>query len=147
MNLRSCVPVVLLIGLFPQLLLAQEKSELPEKTEGYQFDPNAVMRDPFEAPVMDRQGDTEEEEILRFDLKDIKIVAIMKGIGSSKVMLRLPNNRYHILHQGDTVGKNGEKIFEIQDQAVVFEKSLTDFKGSKKVQRFSKFMEEKPAGK
>src|ERR1041385_7344150 len=71
------------------------------KVDSYQFDPNTVLRDPFEAPFLQKHGDKEEDEILRFDIKEIKLVAVMKGVGSAKAMLKLPNNHYHLVQVGD----------------------------------------------
>ncbi len=138
-RIRVALPFSMVLWVIGAAAFAEDAN----KSEGYQFDANAVLRDPFEPPVVQRKGESETEEILRFDLKEIKIVAIMKGIGSSKVMMKLPNNRYHILQQGDPIGKNGERIFEIQENAIVFEKTLVDFKGNKKVQRFSMNLDEK----
>jgi len=111
------------------------------KSGGYQFDPNSVVRDPFEAPMVQRKGETEEDEIVRFDVKEIKIVAIMKGIGSPKVMVKLPNNKYHILQVGDLLGKNRDPIFKIEEKGIVMEKTLKDFKGNKRSQLYTVEME------
>ncbi len=105
------------------------------KAEGYQFDPNSVIRDPFEAPFFEDPSESEEDEIIRYDIRDIKLVAIMKGAGASKVMVRV-NNHFHILQVGDMMGKARDTIFKIEDEAITMEKVLKDFKGNKKSQLY-----------
>jgi hypothetical protein len=95
------------------------------KAEGYQFDPNLVVKDPFEPPYIEDPSISEEDEMVRFDVKDMKLVAIMV------------NNHFHILQVGDIMGKARDTIFKIDDDSVTMEKILKDFKGNKKSQLYT----------
>lgn len=93
----------------------------------FTFNPLSVERDPFGPPEI--QAEVEEDALLRFDLLEIKLVAIMTGLGAPKAMVVLPNGESHILQEGDRIGKNKGYISKIKKNEVAVIESFKDFRG------------------
>jgi Tfp pilus assembly protein PilP len=76
-----------------------------------------------------KKGDLSGNELTRFDLFEMKVVAIMTGLGASKAMLVLPNGNTHIVQKGDKIGKNSGYIVDIKANELVVLESFKDFRG------------------
>lgn len=98
--------------------------------EQFTFNPLSVERDPFGPPKI--EVDVEEDALLRYDLLEVKLVAIMTGLGAPKAMVVLPNGESHILQEGDRIGKNKGYITKIKKNEVAVVESFKDFRGRTK---------------
>jgi Tfp pilus assembly protein PilP len=113
----------LLVGAFCVGSLHSQKA-----VEDFTFNPLSVQRDPFSPPEV-KKGDLSVNELTRFDLFEMKVVAIMTGLGASKAMLVLPNGNTHIVQKGDKIGKNSGYIVDIKANELVVLESFKDFRG------------------
>jgi|GEM_PF-1031309 len=96
--------------------------------EDFTFNPLDVTRDPFSPPEIKKQADR-GNELVRYDLFEMKLVAIMTGLGASKAMVVLPSGNTHIVQKGDRLGKNTGYIVNIKTDEVVIVESFKDFRG------------------
>jgi len=102
------------------------------QTQGteYSFDPLSVKRDPFLPPP-----DIENEvltEIQRFELGEMRLMAIMSGMGSPKALVMLPNGKSHIVQKGDAIGRYRGKVDQITASELRVREQFVDHKGRKK---------------
>lgn len=96
--------------------------------ENFTFNPLEVKRDPFSPP--DRKMSlVDGNELIRYDLFELKLVAVMTGLGASKAMIVLPNGATHIVQQGDRLGRNSGYITDIKMDRLVVLESFKDFRG------------------
>ena len=91
----------------------------------YTFNPLSVKRDPFEPPeASDKAG---VNDLLRFDLNEMNLVAIMSGMGRPQGMIVLPNGKTHIVQTGDIIGRHNGKIAKITDSEVIVKETFRDY--------------------
>jgi type IV pilus assembly protein PilP len=105
-------------------------------------------RDPFRSPLDDliiKTNDTVHTcPLCRWEVDQLKLVAVITGTGSPVAMVEDPNGLGHFLRQGTIVGKAGGKVTSIQrDEVVVTEISHDPF--GKIVQNRSQMKIEQPA--
>ncbi len=104
-------------------------------------------RDPFRSPIDDLIVTQQVENhcpLCRWDVDQLKLVAVITGTGSPVAMVEDPNDVGHMLHQGTAVGKLGGKVTSIQrDLVVVTEASHDPF--GKLVQNHSQLKIEQAA--
>ncbi len=113
-----------LVFCLPTLLRAQGK------LEDFTFNPLSVKRDPFTPPAIETKGN--ENELIKFDLLEMKLVAIMTGLGTPKAMLVLPSGSSHIIQEGDQLGKNRGYVSKILSKEITVVESFKDFRGRTK---------------
>ena len=116
--------ILLMIVVLPSLAFAQAK------LEDFTFNPISVKRDPLTPPAVETKG--VENELLGFDLLEMKLVAIMTGLGTPKAMIVLPSGSSHIIQEGDRIGKNRGYVTKIRAKAVTVVESFKDFRGRTK---------------
>ena len=110
--------------LSPTLLHAQAR------IEDFTFNPLEVKRDPFSPPEI---KDSEQvDELRRYDLFEMKLVAIMTGLGAAKAMLVLPSGKTHIVQEGDRLGRNKGYVMKITAKELTVVESFKDFRGREK---------------
>jgi type IV pilus assembly protein PilP len=86
-------------------------------------------RDPFRSPIDDllvTQTATSHCPLCRWDVDQLKLVAVVTGTGSPVAMVEDPNGVGHMVRQGTTVGKLGGKVTSIQRDLVVVTESSHD---------------------
>ncbi len=96
----------------------------------YSFDPLSVKRDPFLPPqelVSDPVAD-----ILRYELGEMRLMAIMSGLGSAKALVMLPNGKSHIVQKGDAIGRFKGKVDQISSTELRVREQFVDHIGRKK---------------
>jgi len=96
----------------------------------YSFNPINVKRDPFLPPTVSKPKET--NEIVKYDLGEMNLVAILTGIGAPQAMIVLPNQKTHILQIGDPIGKHNGRVFKITATEVVVKENFTDYQGKRK---------------
>ncbi|MBS1982785.1 MAG: pilus assembly protein PilP [Bdellovibrionales bacterium] len=105
--------------------------EATEKSgDTWTFNPLHVKRDPFEGPPEQKKAST--NELRRFDLNEINLVAILTGLGAPQAMLVLPNGKTHIVQIGDDIGRHNGRVYKITATEVVVVESFLDFRGRTK---------------
>jgi type IV pilus assembly protein PilP len=86
-------------------------------------------RDPFRSPIDDLLITTQIENhcpLCRWDVDQLKLVAVVTGTGSPVAMVEDPNGVGHMLRQGTAVGKLGGKVTSIQRDLVVVTETAHD---------------------
>jgi hypothetical protein len=96
-----------------------------QEPSGYSFNPLAVKRDPFVPPQVDQRLNVNELE--RYDLNQMKLVAIMEGFGKPQAMIILPDNKTYILREGDVIGRRNGVVARITSTEVQVKESFRDF--------------------
>jgi type IV pilus assembly protein PilP len=104
-------------------------------------------RDPFRSPNDDLIAVASKGPgtcpLCRWEVDQLKLVAVITGTGSPVAMVEDPNGLGHMLRQGTSVGKLGGRVTSIQrDQVVVTEIAHDPF--GKVVQNLSKMKIEQP---
>jgi len=112
------------------LVLISVGAQAQAKLEDFTFNPLSVKRDPFTPPSIETKGN--ENELVKFDLLEMKLVAIMTGLGTPKAMLVLPSGASHIIQEGDRLGKNRGYVSKIEPKAITVVESFKDFRGRTK---------------
>ena len=109
---------------------AAARAQTMQSQEGWNFNPLNVKRDPFMAP----SGDKKEavNELRRFDLNEINLVAVLMGLGAPQAMVVLPNKKTHIVQVNDPIGRHNGRIYRITPNEVVVQEAFKDFKGRDK---------------
>ena len=98
---------------------------------GFGYDPQG-RRDPMEplvkeapppaAPKRVERAPTEAREPLeRFDLADLKLVAIVRGGFGSQALVKAPDGKGYYVTVGTRMGTHGGRVSEIREQALVIE--------------------------
>ncbi len=94
----------------------------------YVYSYNALgKRDPFRNMTVDtpREGDNKQpdidcnEPLCRFDVDDLKVVAVISGDANPLAMLEDPGQVGHIVHRNTKVGKQGGKVTAIERDCLV----------------------------
>lgn len=98
---------------------------------GFGYDPQG-RRDPMETLVkeapppaapkrMERAPAEAREPLERFDLADLKLVAIVRGGFGSKALVKAPDGKGYYVTVGTRMGTHGGRVSEIREQALVIE--------------------------
>lgn len=115
----------LLIGSFFVVAAAFAQS-----TPEYSFDPLSVKRDPF-LPPSDVSVDA-IPDIQRYELGEMRLMAIMSGMGIPKALVMLPNGKSHIVQKGDAIGRYKGRVDTILNTELRVREQFVDHKGRKK---------------
>lgn len=127
-----------LLGLF--LGLSSAWAQGPEFT--YKMD----KRDPFkpflqkEEPV--RPKGVPETPLLKFDISQLRLVAIVVGVEGNRAMLEDPEGRGYIVKEGDYVGRRYGQVKKIMVDRVLIEETYKDALG--RIQKRQVFLSTQP---
>jgi type IV pilus assembly protein PilP len=117
--------------------LPTKKAEQPERPR-YS---SAGKRDPFRPLSLKPKAALRARENLspleRYDLGQLKLVAIIWDIKEPKAMVEDATGLGYIVKLGTLIGPNEGKVKAIKPNEVVIEESLVDFYGAKKAQEIS----------
>ncbi|MEO5667276.1 MAG: pilus assembly protein PilP [Bdellovibrionota bacterium] len=100
------------------------------KVEDFTFNPLEVKRDPFAPPEV--KVSDEVDELRKYDFFEMKLVAIMTGLGAAKAMIVLPSGKTHIVQEGDRIGRNSGSVISITAKQLTVVESFKDFRGREK---------------
>ena len=95
----------------------------------------AGRRDPF-APLSEEKKpviirDTRPLEPLeKFDLKQLRLEAVLLGFGAPRAMIKAPDGKSYIVRPGNRMGKNRGEIKAIDKSSVVLSERYQDFSGA-----------------
>lgn len=121
------IPFLYLISF---VTLAMSGNVLAQNAPEYSFDPLSVKRDPF-LPPSDIASDM-VPEIQRYELGEMRLMAIMSGMGAPKALVMLPSGKSHIVQKGDAIGRFKGKVDEISGSELRVREQFVDHKGRKK---------------
>jgi len=100
------------------LMLAQS-----ETVEGWRFDP-IQKRDPFIAPLVDVQ--VQVPEVLRWEVGEMRLVAVISGMGPARAMLLFPNGMSAVVREGEQVGRRRGLVAKIAPTEILIRNKLLD---------------------
>jgi len=100
------------------------------RIEDFTFNPLEVKRDPFSPPEI--KASEQVDELRKYDLFEMKLVAIMTGLGAAKAMIVLPSGKTHIVQEGDRLGRNKGYVMKITAKELTVTESFKDFRGREK---------------
>lgn len=112
--------------LMPFIAGAQNASN----SNSYTFNPLSVKRDPFFPSEL--ATSKKSNDLLRFDLNEMNLVAILTGMGAPQAMIVLPNSKTHIVQVGDPIGRHQGKVARISATEVIVRETFTDYQNRKK---------------
>ncbi len=123
-----------------------EAAAVEEAKDAFIYSPIG-KRDPFRSPLDDliiaTTKSTTTCPLCRWEVDQLKLVAVVTGTGSPVAMVEDPNGLGHMLRQGTPVGKAGGKVTSIQrDEVIVTEIAHDPF--GKIVQNRSQMKIEQP---
>jgi Tfp pilus assembly protein PilP len=98
--------------------------------EEFSFNPLKVKRDPFTPPPVAPSENV--SDLLNFDLFELKLVAVMMGLGAPKAMVVLPDGKTHIVQQNDRIGRNRGFVVQVKDDELVVQEVFRDHRNREK---------------
>jgi type IV pilus assembly protein PilP len=108
-----------------------------EEERDYVYDPTG-KRDPFQpfiatqTPVMPSGEEMPITPLQKYDLSQLKLVAIMVGKGEGKAMVEDSEGKGYIVEKGVYVGRNFGKVKTILKDRVIIEERYKDYMGQVK---------------
>jgi type IV pilus assembly protein PilP len=103
----------------------------------YVYDPTG-KRDPFQpfiatqTPVLPSGEEVPITPLQKFDISQLKLVAIMVGTGEGKAMVEDSEGKGYIVEKGVYVGRNFGKVKSILKDRVIIEERYKDYMGQVK---------------
>ncbi len=62
----------------------------------------------------------------KYEIEQLKLVAIISGIANPKAMIEAPNGKGYIVRSGTPIGKNGGRVARIKRDEVIVEEEYLD---------------------
>jgi type IV pilus assembly protein PilP len=119
----------------------------PDPADGEQEDSSDVpyayspigKRDPFRNlfEVDDAQDTEELTELQKYELDQLKLVAVVSRIATPYAMVEDPSGKGHTLTRGTLIGKNWGQVAQIRPDCVVVREEYRDYTGRKVTNRTS----------
>ncbi len=109
----------------------EEADDAPEVA--YAYSPIG-KRDPFRSffeEFQNEANDSETTELQRFEVDQLKLVAIVTGRATPYAMVEDPNQKGHTLTRGTLIGKNWGRVATITPDCVVIKEEYRDYTGRK----------------
>ncbi len=96
-------------------------------------------RDPFRNLFEVDQGRDDEDltELQRYELDQLKLVAVVSRIATPYAMVEDPQGKGHTLTRGTLIGKNWGQVAQIRADCVVVREEYRDYTGRKVTNRTS----------
>ena len=97
-------------------------------------------RDPFRSlfdQLQREEGSEKLRELQKFELDQLKLVAIVSRIATPYAMVEDPNNKGHTLTRGTLIGKNWGRVAQINPECVIIKEEYRDYTGRKVTNRTS----------
>lgn len=113
----------------------------PPQTEGdddvadlaYAYSPIG-KRDPFRSlfdELREVDGSQDLKPLQKFELDQLKLVAIVSRIATPYAMVEDPDHKGHTLTRGTLIGKNWGRVAQITPECVVIKEEYRDYTGRK----------------
>jgi type IV pilus assembly protein PilP len=93
-------------------------------------------RDPFKSAYKDTSGKPRELEgpvgpLQRFEIDQLKLVAVISGISQPRAMITLPDGKGYTVKIGTRIGKNYGRVVRIKTSEVIIAEDYRDWNGRK----------------
>ncbi|MBK6689768.1 MAG: pilus assembly protein PilP [Deltaproteobacteria bacterium] len=91
-------------------------------------------RDPFRSPLEEFNREDQGQqltELQRFEIDQLKLVAIVSRVATPYAMVEDPNAKGHTLTRGTLIGKNWGKVSQITGECVEIKEDYRDYTGRK----------------
>lgn len=91
-------------------------------------------RDPFRSlfdQLQREEGSQQLTELQKFELDQLRLVAIVSRIATPYAMVEDPSTKGHTLTRGTLIGKNWGRVAEINPECVVIKEEYRDYTGRK----------------
>lgn len=91
-------------------------------------------RDPFRSPLEEFNREDQGQqltELQRFEIDQLKLVAIVSRVATPYAMVEDPNSKGHTLTRGTLIGKNWGKVSQITGDCVEIKEDYRDYTGRK----------------
>ncbi|NJK89764.1 MAG: pilus assembly protein PilP, partial [Myxococcales bacterium] len=111
----------------------EEAGEIP-----YAYSPIGSA-DPFRNlfDVEEARNEDELTELQRFELDQLRLVAVVSRIATPYAMVEDPQGKGHTLTRGTLIGKNWGQVAQIREDCVVVREEYRDYTGRKVTNRTS----------
>ncbi len=114
------------------------KGVAPSEALPYEYTYSPVgRRDPFRSIVDDVARANAENtsrpecgQLCKWDLEQLRLVAVISGISNSVAMLESPDGRGHIVRRGTYVGKRSGRVSQIRSDELVVTEIFKDQMGT-----------------
>ena len=113
-----------------------ETKPKPEKSEPpYVYNP-VGKRDPFRpfiamrAPVKPAEGEVPLSPLQKYDISQLKLVAVMSAGTDTRAMLEDAEGKGYIVKKGTYVGRNFGKVTAIEKSKVIIQERYQDYLGA-----------------
>lgn len=111
---------------------AEESVDMKEEKVVYSYD-RGSRRDPFVPIIVDpdnrgRKTGVPPTPPERYDIAQIKLVAILKSGEDYKALVKLPDGKHYTILLGHLIGLNSGEVIEISKTDLVIEERLKDYR-------------------
>ena len=128
-----------------RIILASLKVNPDDKP--FVYDPSE-KRDPF-APfdlVPRKQYDPNKSELEQFDLSQLKLKAVILGIGDPKALVEDATGKGYNLTEGTKIGPNNGTVEKIEKDKIIIIEELVKFTGEKEVNKVEMKLNDNSSG-
>lgn len=126
-------------------LKAPEEDETPEVAYAY----SAIgKRDPFKSlfeEISKVTGGEELTELQRYDIDQLKLIAIVTGAATPYAMVEDPSAKGHTVTRGTLIGKNWGRISAVTQRCLTVKEEYRDYTGRKHANEVDLCLPEPPA--
>lgn len=115
------------------------ETELDAPEVAYAYSPIG-KRDPFRSifeDLIDAKGTGDETELQRFELDQLKLVAVVTGRATPYAMVEDPSGKGHTITRGTLIGKNWGRVATIANDCVQVKEEYRDYTGRKVANQIS----------
>lgn len=128
-----------------EALKAPEEDETPEVAYAY----SAIgKRDPFKSlfeEISKVAGGEELTELQRYDIDQLKLIAIVTGPATPYAMVEDPSAKGHTVTRGTLIGKNWGRISAVTQRCLTVKEEYRDYTGRKHANEVDLCLPEPPA--
>ncbi|MCC7380250.1 MAG: pilus assembly protein PilP [Deltaproteobacteria bacterium] len=107
------------------------EEELEASEVAYAYSPIG-KRDPFRSifeDLQEKQGDEKKTELQKFDIDQLKPVAVVTGRAAPYAMVEDPTGKGHTLTRGTLIGKNWGRVSAINKDCIIIKEEYRDYTG------------------
>lgn len=122
-----------------------EEDETPEVA--YAYSPIG-KRDPFKSlfeEISKVQGGEELTELQRYDIDQLRLIAIVTGPATPYAMVEDPSRKGHTVTRGTLIGKNWGRISAVTQRCLTVKEEYRDYTGRKHANEVDLCLPEPPA--
>lgn len=107
------------------------EEEVEASEVAYAYSPIG-KRDPFRSifeDLQEKQSDEKKTELQKFDIDQLKPVAVVTGRAAPYAMVEDPTGKGHTLTRGTLIGKNWGRVSAINKDCIIIKEEYRDYTG------------------